>query len=179
MTATQPAEAGPVDILIAEDDVLMRQSLRRLLEQEGYHCAEADDGRAAVEMARRSPPRCAILDLVMPGMDGFTVARQLRADPRTRGVHIHCLTGVTDLSAREEARQAGFETYLTKPVDPSHLLRLIDKEMKEPVAVEASGLSLTDARDLLDYWENAGYQQLKADYDEGKGFTVRGVRPPA
>jgi CheY-like chemotaxis protein len=179
MTATRAAEAGPVDILIAEDDVLMRRSLRRLLEQEGYHCAEAGDGRAAVEMARRSPPRCAILDLVMPGMDGFTAARQLRADPRTRGIHIHCLTGVADLSAREQARQAGFESCLTKPVDPSQLLRLIRKQMTEPLAVEASGLSLTDARDLLDYWENAGYQQLKADYEEGKGFTVRGVRPPA
>ena len=50
--------------------------------------------------------------------------------------------------------------------------------MKEPVAVEASGLSLADARDVLDYWENAGYGDLKADYEEGKGFTVRGVRPP-
>ncbi len=167
-----------MDVLIAEDDALMRENLRALLEMEGYHCEEADDGRTAVEMARRSLPRCAILDLAMPGMDGFTAARELRADPRTRGIHIHCLTGITHASAREEAEQAGFETYMTKPVDPLQLLGVIRREMKEPAAVEASGLSLSEARELLDYWENAGFGELKADYEEGKGFTVRGVRPP-
>ena len=102
-------------------------------------------------------------------------------DPLTRGIHgIHCLTGSTDSSARyEQAEQAGFETYMTKPVDPSQAARRDPaKRMKEPAAVEASGLSLADARDVLDYWENAGYGDLKADYEEGKGFTVPGVRPP-
>jgi CheY-like chemotaxis protein len=176
MTATQLAES-PVDVLIAEDDVLMRRSVRALLENEGYHCAEVDDGRAAVELARRSPPRCAILDLVMPGMDGITMAHQLRADPRTRDIHIHCLTGITDASTREEAAKAGFESYMTKPMDPSQLLQVIRKDMNRPVAVEESGLSLTDAQDLLDRWENAGYRDLEAFYKEGTDFSVRGVPP--
>jgi len=171
--------ARPVDILIAEDDPLMRQSLRSLLEKEGYLCAEADDGRAAVELARRSPPRCAILDLVMPGMDGLTVARQLRADPRTREMHIHCLTGVSDPSTRERAEEAGFDSYLVKPVDPSQLLRIIRGEAADAeTVVEKSGLSLDAARDLLDQWENAGCRDLEASFKEGAGFTVRGVRPP-
>ena len=178
MTA-HPAEAGPVDILIAEDDALMRQSLRSLLEKEGYHCAETGDGRAAVELARRSPPRCAILDLVMPGMDGLTVARQLRADPRTRDMHIHCLTGVSDPSTREKAEEAGFDSYLVKPVEPSHLLRVIRGEAADAdTVVEESGLSLDKARDLLDWWENAGYRDLETSFKEGAGFTVRGIRPP-
>ncbi len=111
-------------------------------------------------------------------MDGFTVARQLRADPRTRDIHIHCLTGITDPAAREAAEQAGFETYMTKPVNPSQLLRVVRGKVKEPeTAVEQSGLSLDQARRLLDLWENAGYRGLEASYKEGVGFTVRGVRP--
>lgn len=77
MTA-QAAEAGSVDILIAEDDALTRQSLRLLFEKAGYRCSEAEDGGRAVELARRRPPRCAILDLSMPVLDGFAVARALR-----------------------------------------------------------------------------------------------------
>jgi CheY-like chemotaxis protein len=176
MTATQILES-PVDVLIAEDDVLMRRSVRALLENEGYHCAEVDDGRAGVELARRSPPRCAIVDLAMPGMDGITMAHQLRADPRTRDIHIHCLTGITDASTREEAEKAGFESYMTKPMDPLQLLQVIRQGMNRPVVVEASGLSLTDARDLLDQWENAGYRELEASCKEGTGFSVRGVPP--
>jgi CheY-like chemotaxis protein len=178
MTA-RPAESGPVDILIAEDDPLMRQSLRNLLEREGYHCAEADDGRAAVEMARRSRPRCAILDLVMPVMDGLTVARQLRADPRTREMLIHCLTGVSDPSTRERAEEAGFDSYMVKPVDPSQLLRVIRGEVGHAETVmEKKCLTLEEAREILDQWENAGCHDLKASFKEGEGFTVRGVRPP-
>ena len=86
MTAP-PAGSRAVDVLIAEDDALMRQSLRTLLETEGYRCEEADDGRTAVEMARRSLPRCAILDLAMPGMDGYTAARQVRRPAHPRHPH--------------------------------------------------------------------------------------------
>ena len=141
MTA-QLAEPTSVDILIAEDDAVMRQSLCHFLEDEGYHCAEADDGPTAVEMAKRFSPRCAILDLGMPGLDGFSVARQLRSDPNMRDVHIHCLTGRSDASSREEAHEAGFETYLTKPFDPERILRLVHEQVRRPRPVAASGLGL-------------------------------------
>jgi len=59
-----------VDVLIAEDDAPMREGLRQLLEGRGYHCVEAADGLRAVELARRCPPRCVLLDLAMPGLDG-------------------------------------------------------------------------------------------------------------
>jgi CheY-like chemotaxis protein len=65
---TGEAPAG-VDVLIAEDDPLMRASLRLLLEGQGYTCAEASNGREAVDLARRHPPRCVLLDLAMPELD--------------------------------------------------------------------------------------------------------------
>jgi CheY-like chemotaxis protein len=119
------AQAGPVDILIVEDHELTRRSLRLLLEREGYTCAEASNGKDAVELARLRSPRCVLLDLAMPVLDGVTVARRLRADPRTCGVHIHCLTGFLDPATRQEARQAGCELFLTKPVDIAALLTVL------------------------------------------------------
>src|SRR4051812_31054755 len=117
--------APPVDVLIAEDDAPIRSSLRFLLEKEGYTCAEAATGREAVELAQNSPPRCVLLDLGMPEMDGFAGARHLRADPRTRHPRTHCLTGSKDPGAQEQAQQAGCEMFLPKPVDPGALLNLV------------------------------------------------------
>ena len=79
-------------LLLVEDDAITRQTLRQLFEAEGYACTEADDGRKAVEIAQQSRPRLVLLDVMMPGMDGFTAARLLRNDPRTRDARIHFLT---------------------------------------------------------------------------------------
>src|SRR2546421_96841 len=98
--AAPETSAAPVDVLIAEDDALLRWGLRSLLELEGFRCAEAADGLQAVDLARRHRPGCVLLDLALPGLDGFTVARRLRADPQTGGIHIHCLTGLDDPLAR-------------------------------------------------------------------------------
>ncbi len=111
-----------VDILIADDDPVLRTGVRRLLEREGYRCTEAEEGRQTLELARRQRPQCVLLDLAMPDLDGFAVARQLRTDPRTHSVHINCLTGLADRVAREQAHLAGCEAFLTKPVDVAALL---------------------------------------------------------
>ena len=168
---------APVDVLIAEDDALLRASLRLLLEGEGYRCREANDGRTAVELALREPPRCAIVELSIPGLDGLAVARTLRAHPRTRGVHIHCLVGRDAEPPRNDAARAGDETCLTKPVEPTRLLQLVREVMQRPRAVRATGLNLEEAREQLDYWEGLGCTGLEAVYIDGEGFTVRGVLP--
>ncbi len=122
---TEVTPRPPIDVLIAEDDLSVREALRYLLEHEGYTCAVAENGREAVEIAQESPPRLVLLDLMMPELDGFGAARQLRRDPRTRDVHIHCLTSRTDRSARMRARRLGCEVYLTKPMDVEGILDVI------------------------------------------------------
>ena len=111
-----------MDVLIAEDDAVTRLALRQLFESEGYECAEADNGPEAVEIARQCPPRLAVLDVMMPGLDGFAVARVLRSAPETDRVPIVFLTGRDDRIARGKARRAGDTTFLAKPFDYNELL---------------------------------------------------------
>jgi two-component system cell cycle response regulator DivK len=113
---------APLDVLIAEDDGDLRVAVRQLLECQGFSCAEAEDGRAAVEVARQCPPRLVLLDLMMPILDGFAAAQQLRSDPRTRGVRIHCLTALDFPAARRAAEEAGCDGFLAKPFTPDELL---------------------------------------------------------
>ncbi len=163
--------ANSIDVLIAEDEAPVRAGIRSLLEQEGYQCAEAGDGRETVELARRHLPRCVLLDLRMPGLDGFAVARRLRADPRTRGAAIHCLTGLTDEVARRAARAAGCEAFLTKPVDPAALLEAIRPQ--SPAGTEwADGLTKAEAERLLDWLEAQGVAG-ELTVEDGQRFAVR------
>jgi CheY-like chemotaxis protein len=122
-------DSAPIDVLIVEDDAITRMTLRHLLEEQGYTCAEADDGCEAVEIARQCPPRLVLLDVMMPGLDGFSVARQLRSDPRTRGARIHFLTGRDDPDARRAARREGGAGLLTKPIDFEGLLDTVSVAM--------------------------------------------------
>jgi CheY-like chemotaxis protein len=163
-----------LDVLIAEDDVLLRQSLRLLLESHGYTCAEANNGKEAVQLVRQRLPHCILLDLAMPEVDGFTVARTLRADPTTKDIHIHCLTGLVDSGVRTAAMEAGCERFLTKPIDFSLLLLAL----QDPPASEQAftDLTLAQAEELLDWLQNQTYPILGVTF-EGQGVTVRFVCP--
>jgi CheY-like chemotaxis protein len=171
------APPGAVDILIAEDDAPLRLSLRFLLEQQGYTCAEAVNGREAVAIAQHAFPQCVLLDLIMPELDGLAVARQLRADPRTRGTHIHCMTGCTDGTWRERARLAGCDQLLLKPIDLGELLQVIRVQVRRPPPEWITGLTKTEAENLLDWLEANGYPPGEVDYETDKGFAVRCRKP--
>jgi CheY-like chemotaxis protein len=130
---------GPLDVLIAEDDSDTRLAVRLLLEAEGYSCAEAEDGRVAVEAAQECFPRLILMDLMMPELDGFTAARQLRSHPLTQAVRIHCLTALNFPAARRAAEEAGCDGFLTKPFTAEDLLD----------AVSTAVYSLRPADDML------------------------------
>jgi CheY-like chemotaxis protein len=176
MIATQEYSA-PVDVLIAEDDDLLRGSYRLLLESRGLACAEAATGTEAIEMARSRQPRCVLLDLCLPAMDGFSVARALRADPRTSAAHIHCVTGLTDDRSREQASRSGFELFLTKPVDPATLLEAVQPPPPHAEVSTLSCSSLREAEDLLDWLENHGCHDLGVSL-MASAITVRCICPP-
>lgn len=176
----QTVSLESVDILIVDDDASTRAGLRLLLEQRGYRCVEAGDGREALALARAHLPRCVLLDLCLPGLNGFTVARRLRADQRTVSTHIHCLTGLRYDLIREQALQAGCEQFLTKPVDPAELLEVIGRPIEREqsrAATVVSRLTKERAEELLDWLQNHGCTDLSVRLEDD-GFVVRCLPPP-
>jgi signal transduction histidine kinase len=110
-------------ILLVEDNVDARQALQDLLETWGHRVEVAADGLRGVELAMRQPPELALVDIGLPGLDGYRVAEELRAK-MGRNIRLVALTGYDDQS---RARDAGFDLHLVKPVRPDDLSRLLSE----------------------------------------------------
>jgi putative two-component system response regulator len=111
----------PARVLVVDDEERNRKLLVAMIEAEGYSAAEAADGTQALELARQSPPDLVLLDIMMPGVDGYEVARQLKAAEATRSVPIVMVTALDDRESRLRGLEAGAEEFVTKPVDRSEL----------------------------------------------------------
>ena len=111
-------------ILIVEDNADAREALRVLLELEGHTVEAADEGGRAIAISRDKDPDIALVDIGLPGVDGYEVARQLRTAPGRRPVLI-ALTGYGQPEDRQRALDAGFDDVLVKPVDPTALTTLL------------------------------------------------------
>ena len=122
--ARERLPAGGVKILVADDNRDAADSLRRILSLYGYEVEVAYDGAAAIELDGAFLPRVAVLDIGMPGANGFEVARSIR-ETRGAGVTLIALTGWGQEGDRRRAMEAGFDYHLTKPVDPGALNDLL------------------------------------------------------
>jgi len=112
---------GPL-VLVVEDDDSLRDLFSTELASAGFMVLEAADGATAIEKAMRFAPHAIVLDLMLPGVDGFKVARRLRADDRTANAAIVAFTALTSEKIREMARAAGCDAFMTKPVLPAALV---------------------------------------------------------
>jgi len=108
-------------ILVADDDPQTVNFLRLMLERQGYTVVSAGDGLQALEVAQREHPDLVILDVMMPGMDGFEVARALRRHPDTAHISILMFTAKTSVNDKLVGYNAGIDIYLTKPIHPVEL----------------------------------------------------------
>ena len=113
-------------ILIVEDDELNRDSLRRLLRRRGYEILLAVDGEEALTVAAAERPDVILMDMRLPGIDGWEATRRLKADPATRSLPIVALTAHAMASDRDRALAAGCDDYDTKPVELPRLIEKID-----------------------------------------------------
>jgi two-component system, chemotaxis family, CheB/CheR fusion protein len=104
-------------ILVVDDNADIADSLAMLLRLEGHDVAIAYSGPEAFEAVQRVRPEAVFLDIGLPQMDGYEIARRLRADPAAKRVHLIALTGYGQEQDRERAREAGFGAHLVKPVD--------------------------------------------------------------
>jgi CheY-like chemotaxis protein len=109
-------------VLIADDKATSRELVRTVLEKSGYTVAEASDGIEALRSARQLKPDLIILDLHMPGMDGFGVIREIRRDRDLAATPVMALTASAMQGDRERALSAGFTGYIAKPIQ-LHVLR--------------------------------------------------------
>lgn len=110
----------PKTILVVDDDPHIRELLRQELEAEGYHVSQAHNGAEAIALASRLHPDLIILDVVMPGLNGFTVAATIKGDPQTKHIPIIILSILGD---QERGSRLGIDRYLSKPINVDQLLR--------------------------------------------------------
>ena len=104
-------------ILIVEDNEKNLKLARDVLQFSGFETLEAGTGEAAVRIARERRPNLILMDIELPGIDGVTALEQLRADPGTAQIPIIALTASAMLSDRDRFVGAGFDGYITKPID--------------------------------------------------------------
>jgi two-component system, cell cycle response regulator len=109
-------------VLIADDSLVIRAVVRAGLESEGYQVVEAVDGAAALDRCRRQPPDVVLLDIEMPGLDGYEVLAQLKADPDLKDIPIVFLTSRTGMDDVVAGLRGGAHDYLKKPFEPPELL---------------------------------------------------------
>lgn len=150
-------------ILIVDDNPTNLRLAASVLELEGMQVDQAVDASEALARLAHELPDLILMDIALPGMDGLTLTRQLKADPRTRGVPVVALTAFAMKGDEEKARDAGCDGYLTKPIDTrlfgSQVLGFLDKELAPILIVDDHPTNLRLLRAQL---EAAGRDVIEA-----------------
>jgi CheY-like chemotaxis protein len=116
-------------ILIVDDNVDIAQSMAKLLQSSGHDTRSATSGFLALEEAARFLPDAALIDIGMPHVNGYQVAREIREAPWGQSMSLIAVTGWGQDEDKRVAQQAGFDAHVTKPVDPETLFALIEEHV--------------------------------------------------
>jgi two-component system, cell cycle response regulator DivK len=119
-------------ILVVDDNPANLRLLRLLLTAESYAVRTAADGADALAVLREFTPRLILMDLQMPGLDGFELTRRLKSDPATRNIVVVAITAYAMKGDEEKARAAGCDDYVSKPIDTRALPALIARHLGAP-----------------------------------------------
>lgn len=162
----------PATLLIVDDEPQVRKLLETLLQHEGYQTLSASSGEEALQLVAQQPPDLILLDVMMPGMDGYEVASQLKGDESTAGIPIIMLSALSEQSARVSGLEAGAEEFISKPVERvelwlrvRNLLRLKERGDLASLGQLQTGMNVHDL--ALQDLENALRQAV-----EREDFTV-------
>jgi len=112
-------------VVVIEDNADIRETMRMLLTLWGHEVLLAGDGRSGVDLVTRERPDVALVDVGLPGMNGYEVARAIRREAAQRAIRLIAVTGYGQPADVEAARQAGFDAHLLKPINPDTLQRFI------------------------------------------------------
>jgi chemosensory pili system protein ChpA (sensor histidine kinase/response regulator) len=132
--AAAVAAAGPPVVMVVDDSLTVRKITSRLLTREGYQVITAKDGLDALQILGEQTPDAMLLDIEMPRMDGFELAKTMKADPKVAHIPIIMITSRTAEKHRARAKQLGIEVYLGKPYQEEELL----KHLREAIAVSTA-----------------------------------------
>jgi DNA-binding response OmpR family regulator len=142
-------------VLVIDDEAPIRLLCRVNLEAEGMEVLEAPDGAGGLEVARGERPDVILLDVMMPGLDGWKVAEELLEDPGTGGIPIVFLTARADLRDRVRGMDVGGIDYITKPFNPVDLASLVRTIVSAVERGERDRLRTERIAELRDLFETA------------------------
>ena len=155
----QTLDRANSDVVLIVDDVPDNLSvLHDALDESGYTVLVATNGEAALQRAAQALPDIILLDAMMPGMDGFEVARQLKASPQTASIPIVFMTGLTETEYLVAAFNVGGVDYVTKPIKPKEVMARISVHLQ-------GGREKRQARNALDAY---GYATITVRVSDGK-----------
>lgn len=171
-------------VLVADDDLSIRFLVRETLEQEGFAVEEVEDGIQVLAAAKDIKPDLIMLDVVMPGIDGFEACSRIRTLEGGRDVPIIMMTGLDDLDSVKKAYGAGATDFITKPINWSLMsyrvqyvlrsskafadLKLSEARLAEAQSIAKLGNWEIDMRTGVTYWSDEIYQILGTTYAEGR-----------
>ena len=155
------------DIVLIVDDVPDNLSvLHDALDESGYTVLVATSGAAAIQCAQQARPDIVLLDAMMPGMDGFEVARQLKALPQTSAIPIIFMTGLTETEHLVAALEAGGVDYITKPIKPKEVMARMGVHLQGARLARQEARQAGQARNALDAF---GYASITVRLSGAKG----------
>jgi DNA-binding response OmpR family regulator/DNA-binding CsgD family transcriptional regulator len=168
MNATLPNRSDSLVVLIVDDVPDNLSLLHDALDESGYTVLVATNGESALQRAAQALPDIVLLDAVMPGMDGFEVARRLKQNPETAHIPIIFMTGLTETEHVVAAFQAGGVDYVTKPIRAQEVLVRMAVHMRSARETHQA----TQARNALDAF---GHATMAIHFVEGHKDPVRSV----
>jgi two-component system, cell cycle response regulator DivK len=116
-------------ILLVEDNERNRKLVRTILEFRGYEVIECEDGAPSLELARAHRPALVLMDIQLPTMDGITALGRLRADPETAAIPVVAVTASVTPGERDRVAAAGFNGYVSKPIDVTTFGEMVDRHV--------------------------------------------------
>ena len=117
-------------ILLVEDNPMNRRVAEFILKSQGYTVLEARDGREALDLLKNELPDLILMDLQLPGLDGFAVTRMIKENTATKNIPVVALTAYAMKGDAERAIEAGCDGYITKPIDPDEFPETIAGHLK-------------------------------------------------
>lgn len=177
-TATTNVPKRRATVLVVDDEEPPRRFLSRVLEHEGYAVDVAADGTAALQVISRKQPDVVILDVMLPGLDGFEVCRRVREDARTRLTPIIMVTGYDAQKERVQGLSAGADDFLGKPFDTSELLarvRSLARMKRYTDDLDSASAILTTLAAMIEarYAYSPGHCHRMANYATAVGRALQ------